>query len=740
MAMKIVLIGLVTFLFSGIFLSLQSETTVILDEILNAKDSTRLENFLVYFSYQSSGKTPANQWGHEISVDSNNVVIETATNVSMVPGGYAISGHGTKKNLLMNVGVGDIVEVNFEAMTVKVIRDGIRSPYFKSKISVENATTRLTSAQHGLYSFDVENAISILDQMQQKYQVVELLAGNDQLSQAEIQTMKATSDEIAKLAEDMIYATSKSEVLEIRALWHRPNASLIKETNLAGVISFVQKVKELGFNTLYVETLWNGYVSYRSELMETHPQVRSYYYGEAYRNDYIAALIGEANKLGIDVHAWSHTFNAGNVSYKASTIENSWLTEDYQGNTLHPNSYGGSYYLDPSNQDALDFLTEVYVEMASRYNFAGIQLDYIRYYDNNYKTTPIKDSGYGALPEEKFKQAYELTGNVRSMILNTGTRELWNEWRQNNVTEAVRQFSAAIRNTNPKIVISADVVADITSAKKTYMQDWITWVQRGYIDLLCPMIYTGSANAVAVESQAIKNSLGHFAFLSSGIAPIYYGHSVLTNHQQIEASAPTGGSAIFASQNVIGIQQVEDSLKLGRYRNDAVSPLRSVSEIINQVIASQIDYLSQYGQQDPHQVMILAKLNEIMDMDRNNPSDYKRLMNEVKLASLITAYLENQSVKNHLEYELDRLADVLDIKITRELIALSHYDPSSSARPDPDNFTFATDEEKVLEEEPGDQDESEDTSNLWKTMVPGSMVVIAGSIFVLLKKGKRITV
>jgi len=375
--------------------------------------------------------------------------------------------------------------------------------------------------------------------------------------------------------------------------------------------------------------------------------------------------------------------------------------EDYQGNTLHPNVYGGSYYLDPANPEVLSFVESIYVEMAQKYDFAGIQFDYIRYYDNNYAATPIRDSGYGEYPEKKFKEAYQLEGDVRTLILDPQIRKKWNEWRQNNITDAVKRFAAAIRAVKKDMVISADIVANIDVARNTYMQDWPTWVNQGYIDLLCPMIYSGNTGYVAQSARQVKAELSNLSFLAVGIAPIYYGYSTLTNLEQITAVSATGGASHFASQNVIGNAAVESSLQEGIYRLPATSPLVKTADVFSGAMAAISDYYDLYCKETVNYQVLRLKIDEITAMKCENPADYQLIMEKLAHLSVITGYIDNLTVRAKVKAKIERLVAVLDIKISRELIAWGYYHPVTSARPDPLQFTYPL---TPVKEDPIDQD------------------------------------
>ncbi|MGB4537245.1 MAG: family 10 glycosylhydrolase [Bacilli bacterium] len=662
---------------------------IIFSDVLNGKEITRLENYLVYYKYNSSGRTPANEWGYEISVNGENYVVETGTNVNVYPGGYAISGHGTKKELLTRVRVGDIVEIDHGSLAIAVKRNPVLSAAFLVEKNYADAQGWAAAAADNYLRRDEAAISNLLNELADEYQKTRAIIEQGNYTAATVETLEKIAGRCEEIAFEIRYRTVNSEPLEIRALWHRPNASGISESNLAGVKSFTAKVKELGFNAIYVETFWNGYASYRSDILETHPQVAYYYYGEEYGHDYIAALIGEAKKAGIDVFAWCHTFNAGNNAYRAKAVKDEWLLEDYQGNKLHPNVYGGSYYLDPSHPEALDFIESVFVEMTEKYDFAGIQFDYIRYYDNDYRASPVRDSGFGAHSENKFKEATGLSGDVRTLVLNTAYREKWNEWRQANITAAVKRFSEAIRAARSDIAISAAVVANVNIARDTYMQDWPTWVNRGYIDLLCPMIYTGSAAAVAEGARAIKNRAGNLSHLAAGIAPIYYGYSNLVALEETLSAGRYGGASHFASQNVIGDPAFEAALRNGAYRTASISPLSPAGVVFEKAMEDLLAYCEYYRDAAGDNYSVVKnEIDEIAGMRRENPADYEEIIKRLKHLRLITAYLSGDSLRENVNQKITRLIDVLDVKISRELIAMGYYDPESGPRPDAASFDY----------------------------------------------------
>lgn len=652
---------------------------------LDSINGSRLTNYLVYYDYKTKGSSPGtNQYGYEVAFNKDGIALEMNTNVKIPVDGFVLSAHGTKIDGLKQIKVGDRAEVDLESKNVVVVRDDL-SMKMMAQLKLEDAKNAKDVAYNNGIIFDEEIVDSLISEIESKIELIE---------NANSSELEAIVEEVSKLADEVIYRTSKTKSVEVRAVWHRPNGTSISEHTLNGIQRLINKFKEVGFNTIFLETFWNGYGSHESDILETHPTIGKFFYSEEYGFDYVKAFIGEAKKLGIEVHAWLHLFNAGSPSFKSKVVKDEWLVENYQGTTLHPNVYGGSYYYDPSNEEVLEFVESIIEELASKYDFAGIQYDYVRYYDNNYNQTPYRDSGYGVHAETKFKEAYNLTGNVRELIKQESYRAMWNEWRQGNITNAVKRFTNKINSVNPDLIISAAVVSNLNSARNTYMQDWYTWVKAGYIDMLAPMIYTGSSEVVKNDSADILDKLDNLTYLVSGIAPIYYNHSIMTQHHQIQATNAALGHSIFASQNVLNLEDVEKSLIVGRYRNDAMNITNKPEDIIKHTLTDLLNTITELT--DKRNLITVNtkkiledEINLILNMDMNNPGDLSKVLNRLNVLANLTLYIENENVQATLKEDVDVLYNLLDVNISRYLINHGLWDPETDPeRPDPTSFEY----------------------------------------------------
>ena len=86
----------------------------------------------------------------------------------------------------------------------------------------------------------------------------------------------------------------------MRALWLRP-----KETSKAQVEAAVQKIADAGINTIFLETVFNGYTIFPVDYDATYqnPDYRGF--------DVLKAYIDACHSRGIQLHCWVESFFIG---------------------------------------------------------------------------------------------------------------------------------------------------------------------------------------------------------------------------------------------------------------------------------------------------------------------------------------------------------------------------------------------------------------------------------------------
>ena len=293
---------------------------------------------------------------------------------------------------------------------------------------------------------------------------------------------------------------------EIRALWVDAFHAGIRSP--AEAAQLVADAKRLNLNTLFVQVRRRGDALFASTL---EPPLDDPAYDPSF--DALAHIVPAAHAAGLQVHAWinamplwrddtpprdaNHVFNRHGPS--AVGGEN-WLTRSREGNERFP----VGYFLDPGHPAARDHLVSVYLDIVRRYAVDGIHFDYIRYPETDDRLPRGSNVGYNAASLARFARA------SRTTAVPGPEDEAWTRWRRQQVTELVRRISIEARAINPRISVSAAVIAwgrpprdrddfSNTAPMQRIFQDWRGWLDEGILDLAVPMNYAREHDATVRE-------------------------------------------------------------------------------------------------------------------------------------------------------------------------------------------------------------------------------------------------
>lgn len=260
-------------------------------------------------------------------------------------------------------------------------------------------------------------------------------------------------------------------------------------------------LKAEGFNNVFVRLSSGGAAYYPSKVM---PCVSS--------RDQAKIWTDAAHRHGIKIHAWHVCFMMHNATKTAmnKVIARGEAMTDYKGRVIRP-SYGAIVRA-PAADNTLEFERAAMLELATRYDMDGVQFDYIRY--------PIYSVDYSASAKRRY--AAETGRSVKGWptVVRKGERAAhYQRWKQDVITDLVREVSRSVRAANPDIDISAAVWNDPDIGRSEFGQDWVKWVKAGYLDFVCPMSYTTSETTLRKWTRKQKK-------LVAGKVPIYAGLGV----------------------------------------------------------------------------------------------------------------------------------------------------------------------------------------------------------------------
>lgn len=295
-------------------------------------------------------------------------------------------------------------------------------------------------------------------------------------------------------------------------------------TSAAAVSRVVGTARKNSLNTLFVQCRGRADAFYCSTL---EPRAQSLAKC-ASDFDPLAQAVREGHAAGLKVHAWvnscyvwsdKHLPIAGNHLVRTHP---EWLAVSQTGKRC---SIGDKeVFICPGNSAARAHLVQVCEDIARRYEVDGIQLDYIRYANQNLCycngcLDRFAASLSGTVPEERVK-ALRAKG---PQGLPLSYPAAWRQFRRDQVTSLVSEIRTAVKKERPEVMLSVAAIAwgsypgdfKRSEAYNLVGQDWYGWIRSGLVDAVCPMTYQSNQAGFASWVNAVRSSHPDF--------PVWFG-------------------------------------------------------------------------------------------------------------------------------------------------------------------------------------------------------------------------
>ncbi|MDA1092725.1 MAG: family 10 glycosylhydrolase [Acidobacteria bacterium] len=291
---------------------------------------------------------------------------------------------------------------------------------------------------------------------------------------------------------------------DIAGLWVR-EASLVSS---AAIRQLVEDASIAGFTTLLVQVLDLALEHDRPPRSRRAPRV-------AEPADRWHVLLSEARRRRLEVHAWVDVTRV-RVS-NASAPDRIPVTRQHPEWLMVPRALATrlarldlrdparlaalvgwtsesperteSLHVSPILPAVADHLDAQLTRLLSRYAFDGIHLDGVQF--------PSSDFDYGPAAVAAFRVdiAASLT-DARRRDLDTRAAidpltypdafpSEWSRFRRSTMTALVARLGNTVRQARRSVRVSVSVVADHDEALGQRLQDWRTWVENGFVDVLC---------------------------------------------------------------------------------------------------------------------------------------------------------------------------------------------------------------------------------------------------------------
>lgn len=275
----------------------------------------------------------------------------------------------------------------------------------------------------------------------------------------------------------------------LRGVWLTNVASdaLYTKENIQKAVS---KCKNLGINTIFVVTWNKAQTMYRSPIMKdfTGVEIDPILDPKNTGRDPLQELIDAAHAQDIKVFAWFEFGFASSYNEKTGgtliKLKPEWASLTSDGSICTKNNFEWMNALDPEVQK---FISSLVLEVVKKYNVDGIQGD------DRLPAMP-SSGGYNPKTIEKYKVEHGGTPPPK----NYKDVE-WVNWRSEILNNYLKQLYTDVKAIKPKCIVSM-APSIFPWSKEEYLQDWPSWINNGYVDMLCPQVYRK-------DSLSYKNTL-----------------------------------------------------------------------------------------------------------------------------------------------------------------------------------------------------------------------------------------
>ncbi len=319
---------------------------------------------------------------------------------------------------------------------------------------------------------------------------------------------------------------------EIRGVWlTNVDSDVLFSPNR--LLNGIQELARLNINTLY-PAVWNwGYTLYPSAVAQQtfghsvdprQPDLADW--------DMLATLVQQGHSQGMTVIPWfEFGFMAPSDSELAARHPD-WLTQRFDGSQIWMEGIYPRVWLNPFHPQVQQFITNLILEIVSRYNVDGIQLD-------DHFGLPY-EFGYDPYTIRLYQQE---TGKVAP--LNAKDPD-WMRWRANKITAYMTQLFRAIKARKPNVLVTLSP-NNYEFSYNHSLQDWFTWERQGLVEELLLQVYRNQLDAFVAElkkpevvdsRQHIPTGIGILTGLKDQPVPIQQ------VQQQVQAVRQQGFSGV----------------------------------------------------------------------------------------------------------------------------------------------------------------------------------------------------
>ncbi len=316
------------------------------------------------------------------------------------------------------------------------------------------------------------------------------------------------------------------DATEVRALW-------VLRTSLESpeeIGRMVTMAAAHGFNTLFVQVRGRGDAFFNGGLEMRAASLSA----QADAFDPLAETLTRAKAAGLRVHAWVNVNLVSSAAELPAPREHviyehpEWLmvprelapellaidarSPEYLGRLARWTRANASavegLYVSPVHPEAAAHIASIVGDLATRYAVDGVHLDYVRYPGADFDYSRAAIAAFEAEMRTRVSPAerdrVEALQAIDPFAWPWEFADEWRLFRQSRLTALVARLRSTVVKARPAAVVSAAVVPDHREALRDKLQDWRTWMDNGFVDVLCPMAYTQEPGVFAEQIAEIR--------------------------------------------------------------------------------------------------------------------------------------------------------------------------------------------------------------------------------------------
>lgn len=310
---------------------------------------------------------------------------------------------------------------------------------------------------------------------------------------------------------------------------------------------------EIGFTDVFFQVRAKGTVYYPSRYEPWAYELSGRDPNDTGKNpgwNPLEVAVGQARQYSLRLHAyinvlpgWHGAVDPAQGSGQLWVQHPDWFMVDRAGALMDSTRWYS--FLNPAHPEVVHHLARIVKELAS-FGLDGIHFDYIRYPDDVHSFVPLL---YPHATQAELKAHCDFSYDPVSLAgfgkdPSIHPRD-WAQFRRDSVTRLVGRLSEVARGVNPRLTLSASIIARPSVRPETF-QEGINWGRAGWLDWVVPMIYQTKGFEETLEKN--RKRLGRRKSAQRLLVGVHAKHEADVIVFQVQAARTAGcrGVALFS--------------------------------------------------------------------------------------------------------------------------------------------------------------------------------------------------